>query len=164
MYLSGLPPSKFNLEAWKTKYANTNPTRPEAINWFWEHYDPEGWCLYFYHYKWPEECKIDFMTANKYGGFLQRAESVKNLSKFSMTSQITLKKDDLFHIWGIWLFRGTQIPPEFMDVDDTEYYEWAKADVSNHGDRQFVEDLWSWESHSHWGGRGDFYTGRTWGC
>jgi len=101
MYLSNLPPSRFNLEAWKTKYANTTPTRPEAINWFWENYDPEGWCLYFYHYKWPEECKIDFMTANKFGGFLQRAESVKNLSKFTMTSQVTLKKDDLFQIWGV---------------------------------------------------------------
>jgi len=163
-YLSNLPASKFNLEHWKTKYANTNPTRPEAIDWFWQQYDPEGWCLYFYHYKWPEECKIDFMTANKFGGFLQRAESVKNLARFSMTSQVTLKKDDLFHIWGVWIFRGTQIPPEFTDVDDTEYYEWTKADVSNTADREFVNDLWSWESHSHWGGRGEFYTGRTWGC
>jgi elongation factor 1-gamma len=164
MYLSNLPPSKFNLEAWKTKYANTNPTRPEAINWFWENYDPTGWCLYFYNYKWPEECKIDFMTANKFGGFLQRAEAVKNLSKFTMTSQVTLKKDDLFRIWGVWLFRGTEMPPEFRDVDDTDYYDWHKADVTVEADREFVNDCWSWESHTHWGGRGEFYTGRTWGC
>jgi elongation factor 1-gamma len=163
-YLGSLPPSKFNLEAWKTKYANTTPTRPEATNWFWENYDPTGWCVYFYHYKWPEECKIDFMTANKFGGFLQRAEAVKNLAKFSMTSQVTLKKDALFHIWGIWLFRGTTVPPEFMDVDDTEYYDWRKADENVAADRELITDIWAWESQNNWAGNGEFYTGRTWGC
>jgi elongation factor 1-gamma len=163
-YLGNLPASKFNLESWKTKYANTNPTRPDAIDFFWQNYDPEGWCIYLYKYKWPEECKIDFMTANKFGGFLQRAEAVKNLAKFSMTSQVTLKKDDLFHIWGIWLFRGTVVPPEFMDVDDTEYYDWSKVDVSVPEQREFVSDVWAWESQTNWGGRGEFYTARTWGC
>jgi len=163
-YLGNLPASKFNIEAWKTKYANTSPTRPEAINWFWENYDPEGWCVYFYKYKWPEECKIDFITANKFGGFLQRAEAVKNLAKFSLTSQVTLKKNDLFHIWGVWLFRGTTVPPEFMDVDDTEYYEWRKADVSKNEDKEFISDIWAWDSLTNWQGNGEFYTGRTWGC
>jgi len=51
-----------------------------------------------------------------------------------------------------------------MDVDDTEYYDWAKVDVNVPEQREFVSDLWSWDSLTNWGGRGEFYTGRTWGC
>jgi len=152
------------LEHWKTKYANTSPSRPEATDYFWQNFDPSGWCIYIYEYKWPEECTVDFMTANKFGGFLQRAEAVKNLAKFSMTSQITLKKEKLFYIYGVWLFRGSDIPPEFMDVDDTSFYNWTKVDPNNNSQKDFVNDLWSWESPSNWQGKGEFVAGRTWGC
>jgi elongation factor 1-gamma len=126
-YLSELPPSTFNLEHWKTKYANTIPSRPEATDYFWQHFDPAGWSLYYYTYNYPEECTLDFKTANLFGGFLQRAEAVKNLAKYSMTSMVTLKQNNLFYIHGIWLFRGTEIPPPFTKVDDVNYYTVTKV-------------------------------------
>jgi len=164
MYLSGLPPSTFNLEGWKTKYANTTPTRPEATDWFWANFDPAGWSLFTFTDKYAEECTKDFLAANRIGGFLQRAEAVKNLAKFSMTSSVVLKTGNHYTIFGVWLFRGEVIPPEFLQVDDTNYYHWAKVDVNSEHDRNWVTDIWSWESPSNWSGKGEFTAARSWGC
>jgi len=163
-YLGSLPASNFNLEKWKTVYANTNPTRPEALDFFWQNFDPQGYCLYFFTYKYFEECTIDFKTSNLFGGFLQRTDVVKHLSKFSLTSTVILKKDKYYFIHGVWLFRGTEIPVEFTKVDDYNYYTWTKVDVNNEQDRQFAGDIWAWTSLNDWGGRGEFISGRSWGC
>jgi len=163
-YLQELPPSPFNLERWKGVYANTVPSRPEATNYFWQNFDPEGWSIFYYTYNFPDECTLDFKTANLFGGFLQRAEAVKGLAKFSMTSMVTLKKDNQFHIHGIWLFRGTEMPPPFTKVDDVNYYTWQKVDINNPEQRGFAEDIWAWASENNWAGRGEFQSGRTWGC
>jgi len=163
-YLAELPPSTFNLEHWKTTYANTVPSRPDAINYFWQHFDPNGWCLYYYTYNYPDECTLDFKTTNLFGGFLQRAEAVKNLAKFSMTSMCILKNGNRFYIHGVWLFRGTELPVPFTKVDDVNYYTWTKVDINNQEQRTLVEDIWSWNSETNWGGRGEYVVGRAWGC
>jgi len=152
------------LEAWKTKYANTTPTRPEATNWFWQNFDAAGWSLHLYQYNFPDECNKDFLAANRIGGFLQRAEAVKNLAKFSMTASVVLKQNELYHIYGVWLFRGTEMPPEFRDVDDVNYYTWTKVDANNNEQKAWVDDLWSWESSNNWNGKGEFTAARSWGC
>jgi len=159
-YLGQLPPSTFNLEQWKTVYANTVPSRPDAINYFWSNFDSNGWSLYTYTYNFPEEQNMQFKTANLFGGFLQRAESVKSLAKFTMTSMVILEKAGFFHILGVWLFRGEQIPPEFLKVDDTNYYTWTKVDTTNPEQRDLVSDIWSWDAPNGWGGRGEFVGGK----
>jgi len=163
-YLSELPKSPFVLEKWKSVYANTTPSRPEAIDWFWSNFDANGWCMYNFTYKYPEECTVDFKTSNLFGGYLQRLDSVKKLAQFSICSTVTLKKGPHFHIFGVWLFRGQDMPIEFTKVDDFNYYEWTKVDVTNQEHRQWCDDIWSWSTLNEWGGRGDFIAGRSWGC
>jgi len=163
-YLGSLPASTFNLEKWKTVYANTNPTRPEALDYFWSNFDPQGYCLYFFTYKFFEECTIDFKTSNLFGGYLQRLDAVKQLSRFSLCSTVILKKEKFFYIYGVWLFRGPEIPVEFTKVDDFNYYNWTKVDVTNEQDKQFAGDIWAWTTLNDWGGRGEFNSGRSWGC
>jgi len=163
-YLAELPPSTFNLEGWKNKYANTTPTRPEATEWFWANFDPTGWSVFTYQDKYADECTKDFLAANRIGGFLQRAEAVKNLAKFSMTSSVVLKTGNYYTIYGVWLFRGEAIPPEFLEVDDTNYYNWAKVDPTDAAQRSWVTDIWAWDSLDNWGGKGEFTAARSWGC
>jgi len=163
-YLGELPKSSFLLDKWKTVYANTSPSRPEAIDWFWANFDPSGWCMYTFTYKFPEECTIDFKTSNLFGGYLQRLDVVKKLAQFSLCSIVILKKGQYYHIFGVWLFRGQEMPVEFTKVDDFNYYEWTKVDVTNQDQRQWVDDIWSWTTLNDWGGRGDFVSGRSWGC
>jgi len=163
-YLAELPPSTLNLEGWKTKYANTNPTRTEATEWFWANFDPTGWSLWTYVDKYAEECTKDFLAANRIGGFLQRAEAVKNLAKFSMTSSVVLKTGNHYTIFGVWLFRGEHMPAPFLEVDDTNYYTWAKIDPTDAAQRNWVSDIWAWDSLDNWGGKGEFTAARSWGC
>jgi len=163
-YLGDLPKSNFNLEKWKTVYANTTPTRPEALNYFWQNFDPQGYCLYFFTYKFFEECTVDFKTSNLFGGFLQRLDAVKQLARYSLTSTVILKKDKFFYVYGVWLFRGTDIPVEFTKIDDYSYYTWTKCDVTKEEDRAWAGDIWAWTSETNWAGRGEFVSGRSWGC
>jgi len=163
-YLGQLPPSSFNIEKWKTVYANTSPTRPEALNYLWQNFDTQGNCIYFFTYKFTEECTIDWKTSNLFLGFLHRLDVVKHLARYSLCSCVILKKDKFFYIYGVWLFRGSEIPIEFTKVDDFNYYDWRKVDVNNESDRQFAGDIWAWSSENDWGGRGEFTSGRSWGC
>jgi len=163
-YLGELPPSPFNLEKWKTVYANTDPCRPDALNYFWQNFDPEGYCVYFFTYNFPEECTIDFKTSNLFGGYLQRLDVVKHLARYSICSTVILKNGKLFYIHGVWLFRGQNMPVEFTRVDDFNYYTWTKVDTNNPEHREFAGDIWSWSTLNNWGGRGEFVSGRSWGC
>src|SRR5947209_15042680 len=49
--LDFLPPSPFVLDEWKRFYSN-NKTRPDAINWFWEHFDPKGYSIWRVDYNY----------------------------------------------------------------------------------------------------------------
>jgi len=114
-----------------------------------------------FHYNFPEECKIDFKTINLFGGFLQRLDPIKALSKFSMASMCTLKQEDMFHIYGVWLFRGQERPKEFLKVDDTNYYTWTKVDINDEEHKTRVGDYLSWESLTNWNGLGEYISSKT---
>jgi elongation factor 1-gamma len=163
-YLEKLPKTEFSLENWKRKYANTDPCRPEALDYFWQNYDNEGFCMYSFTYKYPEECTVDFKTSNLFGGYLQRLDCVKHLARFSIVSTVILKKEKLFYIYGVWLFRGKDMPVEFTKVDDYNNYTWTKIDIKNKEQKDFCDDVWSWSTLNNWGGRGEFVVGRSWGC
>lgn len=43
-----------------------------------------------------------------------------------------LKKDDLFPVKGLWIFRGQEMPPQMATESyDAELYDWKKADLSD---------------------------------
>jgi len=105
-----------------------------------------------------------FLSANRIGGFLQRSEEVKNLAKFSMTSSVVLKTGNFYTIFGVWLFRGEVLPPEFLEIDDTNYYNWNKVDPNDAAQRNWVSDIWAWDTLDNWGGKGEFTAARSWGC
>jgi elongation factor 1-gamma len=49
----------------------------EAMDQFWQIFDPEGWSLWICRYKYNAENKKVFMTSNLVGGFLQRSGDVR---------------------------------------------------------------------------------------
>jgi elongation factor 1-gamma len=156
--------STLDINDWKTKYANTKPTRPEATNWFWEHYDPNGYCLYTFHYKFFNECTVRFKTSNLFGGFLQRSDGIKGMARATCASMVILSEGGLFHIYGVWLFKGTEMPAAWVqNTDDINYYDWERVDHNNAEHRALVDDYWSWESETNFGGRGTFEGGKTYG-
>ncbi|NWX37306.1 EF1G factor, partial [Notiomystis cincta] len=56
-------PSPFVLDEFKRKYSNED-TLAVALPHFWEHFDREGWSLWYCQYRYPEELSQTFMSCN----------------------------------------------------------------------------------------------------
>ncbi|KAL6074491.1 Elongation factor 1-gamma [Balamuthia mandrillaris] len=138
--LDSLPVSKLVLDEWKRQYSNTD-TRTEALPWFWENYDPEGYSIYFCDYKYNDECTKLFMTNNLISGFVQRLDPLR---KYGFGDVLIFGEEPKLAVSGCWLFRGTEIPAEMKECDDFATYNWRKADTTNEADRKLIEDYWAW--------------------
>jgi len=145
--LDSLPPSKMVLDDWKRVYSNED-TRGKAIPWLWEHYDPEGYSIYFGDYKYNDECKKTFMTANLLGGFVQRLDKLR---KYGFGSLIIFGEEPNLSVSVCFLFRGKEIPAEMTECDDAEHYNWRKADTNDAATRELIGDFWAWDGS--FGGR-----------
>ncbi|CAI7847488.1 unnamed protein product, partial [Closterium sp. NIES-53] len=123
-----LPPSPMVVDAWKRLYSNTkaNNFREVAIKGFWEMFDAEGYSLWFCDYKFNDENTVKFVTLNKVSGFLQRMDLAR---KYAFAKMCILGPDEgPFVIKGVWLFRGSEVPPFVMEeCYDCELYEWSKV-------------------------------------
>uniref|UniRef100_A0A8D2P1R4 Eukaryotic translation elongation factor 1 gamma n=1 Tax=Zosterops lateralis melanops TaxID=1220523 RepID=A0A8D2P1R4_ZOSLA len=64
-----LPKSPFVLDEFKRKYSNED-TLTVALPHFWEHFDREGWSLWYCQYRYPEELSQTFMSCNLITGGL----------------------------------------------------------------------------------------------
>jgi len=142
-----LPPSKFAMDDWKRFYSNNDTDK--SIPWFWEHFDPEGYCLWFADYKYNSELEVDFKCLNLMNGFMQRLEKGR---KYCFGSLILFNSSAPFALACCWLFRGTEIPAEMKECEDAELYNWRKVDINDPSQKQLVNDFWCWE--------GKFGTGR----
>jgi len=141
--LDSLPKSKLDLEEWKRVYSNTK-NLDEAMAWFWDHYDSEGYCLYFCTYKYNSEITQMFKALNHLSGFMQRLEK---LHKYAFGNLLIFGEEPTLEVSCCWLFRGTVIPPEMSGIDDFVLYEWTKADHSSETDRTKINEFWTWKGY-----------------
>jgi elongation factor 1-gamma len=138
-----LPPSKFNLEDWKRFYSN-NDTKPAAMNYFWEHFDPEGFSIWRVDYKYNDELAKVFMSANLIGGFYARIERAK---KYAFGSLVVLGEDNKNEIAGFFVVRGQQVPFEITDAADYDSYSFEKVDHTDEAIRTQIADYFAWEGN-----------------
>jgi elongation factor 1-gamma len=136
-----LPPSKMVMDEWKRTYSN-NDTRSVAIPWLWEHYDKEGYSIYFGVYKYNDELEKIFMTANLLTGFCQRLEKLR---KYGFGSLVILGQEPKLEIQICFLFRGQGIPAEMVECDDSEHYNWTKAETDDAATRERINQFWAWD-------------------
>lgn len=121
--LDELPPSSFVMDAWKRFYSNNETA--DAVKWFWENIDKEGYSLWKVTYKYNEELGAIFMSSNLIGGFFQRLDRAR---KYAFGSMIVTGEANNNKITGYFLFRGQDVPFEVTDAADYESYEFKKAD------------------------------------
>jgi len=139
--LDSLPPSTFNLDEWKRVYSNEKDTR-KACEWFWEHFDPEGFSLWFSNYKYNHELDVVFKSCNLMGGFIQRLESLR---KYGFGSLILFGSDGNLEIGGAWLVRGKELPEEVTGCPDFTSYDFIRIDHTNSEQRLIFDDYLTWE-------------------
>jgi elongation factor 1-gamma len=137
-----LPKSPLDLEEWKRFYSN-NDTKPTAVNWFWEHFDAEGYSIWKVDYKYNDELAKVFMSANLIGGFFNRLERAR---KYAFGSLCVLGEDNKNEIAGYFVIRGHEIPEEVTDAADFESYSFVKVDnLADEGFRSDFADYLAWE-------------------
>ncbi|KAK9388662.1 EF1Bgamma1 [Lipomyces mesembrius] len=139
--LEALGPAKLPLDAWKRQYSNED-TRPVALPWFWENYDPEDYSLWKVKYKYDDELTLTFMSANLIGGFFNRLSAS---TKYLFGCLVVYGENNANGVVGAFVVRGQEYAPAFDVAPDWESYEFSKLDASKPEDKEFVEDMWAWD-------------------
>ncbi|RMZ86043.1 hypothetical protein DV737_g309, partial [Chaetothyriales sp. CBS 132003] len=139
--LEALPKPTLILDDWKRKYSNEE-TRTVALPWFWEQYKEEEYSLWRVDYLYNDELTLTFMSSNLIGGFFARLEASR---KFLFGAASVYGKSNDSIISGAFLVRGAEALPAFDVAPDYESYKFTKLDAQKAGDREFVEDQWSWD-------------------
>jgi len=141
--LESLPKSAFNLEDWKRAYSNKETKGPGgAIEWFYQHYDKEGFSVWRCDFKYNEELTLVFMSSNQVGGFFNRLEASR---KYLFGSLGVLGAANSSVIAGVFITRGDDIKLSVDCAPDWESYEYKKLDLANDSDKKFFEDALAWD-------------------
>nr|CCC95841.1 unnamed protein product [Trypanosoma congolense IL3000] len=138
--LDALPPSPFVLDNFKREYSNTD-TRTVAAPYFFSNYDPNGYTTFWCRYKYNEDNKMQFMTANLVRGWFQRMEHTR---KYAFGVALIIGEEKRHDIVALWVFRGKGMPDIVKDVEDTELFDWEEIpDIKAQSER--ITDYFCWE-------------------
>ncbi|XP_005991676.1 elongation factor 1-gamma-A [Latimeria chalumnae] len=138
-----LPKSSFVLDEFKRKYSNED-TLTVALPYLWEHFDKEGWSIWYGEHKYPGELNQIFMSCNLITGMFQRLDSLR---KNAFASVILFGGDGDSCISGVWILRGQQLAFEMCDdwKMDYESYSWRKLDPDSEECKTTVKEYFTWE-------------------
>ncbi|EDO15725.1 hypothetical protein Kpol_1073p11 [Vanderwaltozyma polyspora DSM 70294] len=139
--LEALGRSTFVLDEWKRQYSNED-TRPVALPWFWEHYNPEEYSLWKVEYKYNDELTQTFMSNNLIGGFFNRLSAS---TKYMFGSMVVYGENNNNGIIGAVMVRGQDSVPAFDVAPDWESYSYTKLDPTNEEEKEFVNNMWAWD-------------------
>ncbi|EJS41381.1 cam1p [Saccharomyces arboricola H-6] len=139
--LEALGKSTFILDDWKRKYSNED-TRPVALPWFWEQYNPEEYSIWKVTYKYNDELTMTFMSNNLVGGFFNRLSAS---TKYMFGCLVVYGENNNNGIVGAIMIRGQDYVPAFNVAPDWESYDYAKLDPTNEDDKEFVNNMWAWD-------------------
>ncbi|KAG7127812.1 Elongation factor 1-gamma 1 like protein [Verticillium longisporum] len=138
--LEALPRATVPIDEWKRQYSNLET--PEALKWFWENIPFEEYSLWKVDYKYNDELTMTFMSANLIGGFNARLEGSR---KYLFGCASVYGETNASVIQGAFVIRGQEFKPVFDVAPDYESYEFTKLDPTKPEDKEFVENMWSWE-------------------
>uniref|UniRef100_A0A674CJT8 Eukaryotic translation elongation factor 1 gamma n=1 Tax=Salmo trutta TaxID=8032 RepID=A0A674CJT8_SALTR len=138
-----LPKSAFVMDEFKRKYSNED-TLTVAVPHFWEHFDKEGYSIWYGEYKYPEELTMTFMSCNLIMGMFQRLDKLR---KNGFASVILFGGNNDSSISGIWIFRGQDLAFTLSDdwQIDYESYAWRKLDPDSDETKTMVKEYFAWE-------------------
>uniref|UniRef100_A0A8C6Q9X8 Elongation factor 1-gamma n=1 Tax=Nannospalax galili TaxID=1026970 RepID=A0A8C6Q9X8_NANGA len=125
------------------KYSNED-TLSVALPYFGEHFDKDGWSLWYAEYCFPEELTQTFMSCNLITGMFQQLDKLR---KNAFASIILFGTNNSSSISGVWVFRGQEfaflLSPDWQV--DYESYTWRKLDPGSEETQTLVREYFSWE-------------------
>ncbi|MCM8651752.1 hypothetical protein MZO44_16865, partial [Lactiplantibacillus sp. E932] len=93
------------MDEFKRKYSNED-TLTVALPYFWDHFDREGFSIWYAEYRFPEELTMSFMSCNLITGMFQRLDKLR---KNAFASVVLFGANNDSCISGIWVFRGQEL-------------------------------------------------------
>jgi elongation factor 1-gamma len=133
--------TKFNLDEWKRTFSN-NDYDTVAKSYFWQHFDPEHYSLWYCEYKYPEELRLTFMSCNLIGGMFQRLD---RMQKHAFANMCIFGENYKSTISGVWLWRGQELAfllsPDLQV--DYESYDWRKLDPTSPQTKKMVDEYFA---------------------
>ncbi|KAK3072128.1 elongation factor EF-1 gamma subunit [Teratosphaeriaceae sp. CCFEE 6253] len=139
--LEALPRATFVIDDWKRKYSNEE-TREVALPWFWENCKFDEYSIWAIDYKYNDELTMTFMTSNLIGGFFARLEGSR---KYIFGAASVYGEANASIVKGAFVVRGQEALPAFEVAPDVDSYEFRKLDPTKAEDKEFVDDMWSWD-------------------
>ncbi|KAF4026268.1 hypothetical protein G4228_018424 [Cervus hanglu yarkandensis] len=138
-----LPKSTFVLDEFKGKYSNED-TLSVALPYFGDHFDKDGWSLWYSEYCFPEELTQTFMSCNLITGMFQRLDKLR---KNAFTSVILFGANNSSSISEVWVFRGQELALPLSPDWQVDYksYTWRKLDPSSKETQTLVPEYLCWE-------------------
>ncbi|CAJ0961614.1 unnamed protein product [Ranitomeya imitator] len=138
-----LPKSSFIMDEFKRKYSNED-TLSVALPYFWEHFDKEGWSIWYSEYSFPSELTQSFMSCNLITGMFQRLDKLR---KTGFASVILFGTNNDSSISGVWVFRGQDLAFTLSEdwQIDYESYNWRKLDPDSEECKTLVKEYFCWE-------------------
>uniref|UniRef100_A0A8C5QUP6 p47 n=1 Tax=Leptobrachium leishanense TaxID=445787 RepID=A0A8C5QUP6_9ANUR len=138
-----LPKSAFVMDEFKRKYSNED-TLTVALPHFWDHFDKEGWSIWYAEYRFPGELTQTFMSCNLITGMFQRLD---RLRKTAFASVILSGTNNDSTISGVWVFRGQDLAFTLSEdwQIDYESYTWRKLDPDSEECKTLVKEYFLWE-------------------
>ncbi|XP_072345984.1 elongation factor 1-gamma-like [Scyliorhinus torazame] len=135
--------STFVLDEFKWKYSNEDICSV-ALPYLWDHFDKDGWSVWYMDYKYPQELCLDFMSSNLITGLFQRLDGLR---KHSFASVILFGTDGDSSISGIWILRGQQLASELNEDWQVtcEPYSWKKLDVDTDECKALINEYFMME-------------------
>ena len=140
--MSQLPPTTMNLEDFKRAFLN-NKNKEDKMKKFWEVYDPKGYSLWKTVYDiYPGDETSLLKCCNNKSIFLQKLNDLRKYA-FASYGVYETKKKGTYSIRGLWLFRGTEIPPAMKESDNFSYLAFTKLDHTKEADKKLVAEYWT---------------------
>ncbi|XP_041498727.1 elongation factor 1-gamma-like [Microtus oregoni] len=114
------------------------------LPYFGEHFDKDGWSLWYAEYRFPEELTQTFMSCNLINGMFQRLDKLR---KNAFASGILFGTNNSSSISGVWVFRGQELAFSLSPDWQVDYvsYTWQKLDPGSEETQTLVREYFSWE-------------------
>jgi len=148
-----LPAGTLVMDEWKKMYQN-NDTLTVALPWFWEKFNAnkEHYSIWKCEYKYADELKLMFMSANLVSGMFQRLDRMR---KHSFGSMILFGESNNTTISGIWFWRGQDLAfdlSEDLQIDSPSY-EWTKLNPDDEKTKTLVKEYFDAQKTGHFDGK-----------
>lgn len=140
-----LPKSTMIMDVEKKRFFSKQPFNENFFSEFWPKFDAAGYCFYSIHYQYDDDNKEFWKTQNQVGMYVQRLDAARKYTFGAMMINGDSEEQGPWKVEGVFLYRGTEVAKEMMDVPDSEYYTFKKIDVSTPENKAIIEAYYQGE-------------------